>query len=65
MFFLQIQSWLDKLFGGETVSQYEINPRTTEILWELKCKNEFQDRSKAIIIEDLQQKIDEYNAEGK
>ena len=56
--------WLEKVFGGETVSPYEINTRTVNLLYNLKVQNEKQDQAAEIIIEDLQQKTEEYKVQG-
>ena len=61
---LQVHCWLEKVFSGDTVPPYEINPRTIDILYSLKELNEKQNRAAEIVIEDLQQKTDEYKEEG-
>lgn len=59
----QVQAWLEKVFGGESIPQYEINSRTTTILYELMIRNERNEQNTNLIIDDLQQKTDEYAAE--
>ena len=36
--------WLEKLYGGEAIPQYEINQRTIDVLYDLMLKNEQQDK---------------------
>lgn len=62
--FFQVHCWLEKVFGGDGVPHYEVNHRTTELLYNLKQLNEKQDKAADIITEDLQQKAEEYEVEG-
>lgn len=65
VFFLhQVQNWLERVFGGNPVPQYEINEDTIGILHRLMKKNESQDRAVSMIVDDLKQKALEYKAEG-
>ena len=58
--------WLDKLYGGESVPQYEINTRTVDILYDLMRANQRQDeRAAALVADDLMIKADEYSAESE
>uniref|UniRef100_A0A2I3TEB4 Uncharacterized protein n=1 Tax=Pan troglodytes TaxID=9598 RepID=A0A2I3TEB4_PANTR len=55
-----IAVWLEKIFGPDhPIPQYEVNPRTTEILHHLSEHN----RDVYLVIEDLKQKASEYQSE--
>ncbi len=41
----EVQCWLESVFADEHVPQYEINPRTIEILHQLMKRNTQQDRA--------------------
>lgn len=59
----EVQNWLEGLFGGDPVPQFEINPRTVEILHGIMRKNQQQDNAASILVEDHQQKAKEYSVE--
>uniref|UniRef100_A0A8C0XRD1 HAUS augmin-like complex subunit 1 n=1 Tax=Castor canadensis TaxID=51338 RepID=A0A8C0XRD1_CASCN len=40
----QVAAWLKKIFGDHPIPQYEVNPRTTEILYHLSEHNKVRDR---------------------
>ena len=56
--------WLEKLFGDKPVPSYELNQYTVGVLHNLKKRNELKEADTQLLIEDLRQKADEYNAEG-
>ncbi|CAM9107137.1 unnamed protein product [Bubo scandiacus] len=56
--------WLKKMYGNQPVLQYEVNPRTVDILYELAECNEARDRDVSLLIEDMKQKATEYEAEA-
>uniref|UniRef100_A0A8C9MDC7 HAUS augmin like complex subunit 1 n=1 Tax=Panthera tigris altaica TaxID=74533 RepID=A0A8C9MDC7_PANTA len=60
----QVAAWLKKIFGDHPIPQYEVNPRTTEILHHLSERNRVRDRDVCLVIEDLKQKASEYESEG-
>ncbi|XP_001520862.3 HAUS augmin-like complex subunit 1 [Ornithorhynchus anatinus] len=60
----KIASWLKKVFGDQPIPQYEVNPRTTEILCYLAECNQARDRDVSLVIEDLKQKAAEYESQG-
>ncbi|XP_037662123.1 HAUS augmin-like complex subunit 1 isoform X1 [Choloepus didactylus] len=60
-----VAAWLKKIFGDHPIPQYEVNPRTTEILYHLSERNKARDRDVSLIIEDLKQKASEYESEAK
>ena len=63
---LQVRSWLEKLFQREgAVPEYEINGQTIEVLYQMALRCEVRERSAKVIIEDLEQKSEEYTAESK
>nr|XP_060469729.1 HAUS augmin-like complex subunit 1 isoform X2 [Panthera onca] len=59
----QVAAWLKKIFGDHPIPQYEVNPRTTEILHHLSERNRVRDRDVCLVIEDLKQKASEYESE--
>ncbi|XP_049757038.1 HAUS augmin-like complex subunit 1 [Elephas maximus indicus] len=61
----QVAAWLKKIFGDHPIPQYEVNPRTTEILYHLSERNKARDRDVSLVIEDLKQKASEYESEAK
>ncbi|XP_032008293.1 HAUS augmin-like complex subunit 1 isoform X2 [Hylobates moloch] len=61
----QVAAWLKKIFGDHPIPQYEVNPRTTEILHHLSERNRIRDRDVYLVIEDLKQKASEYESEAK
>ncbi|XP_050007659.1 HAUS augmin-like complex subunit 1 isoform X2 [Alexandromys fortis] len=61
----QVAAWLKKIFGDHPIPQYEVNPRTTEILYHLSERNRVRDRDICLVIEDLKQKANEYESEAK
>ncbi|KAM6148886.1 HAUS augmin-like complex subunit 1 [Erethizon dorsatum] len=61
----QVAEWLKKIFGDQPIPQYEVNPRTTEILYHLGERNRVRDRDVCLVIEDLKQKANEYESEAK
>ncbi|XP_036085906.1 HAUS augmin-like complex subunit 1 isoform X2 [Rousettus aegyptiacus] len=61
----QVAAWLKKIFGDHPIPQYEVNPRTTEILHHLSERNRVRDRDVHLVIEDLKQKASEYESEAK
>uniref|UniRef100_A0A2K6R539 HAUS augmin like complex subunit 1 n=1 Tax=Rhinopithecus roxellana TaxID=61622 RepID=A0A2K6R539_RHIRO len=61
-----VAAWLEKIFGPDhPIPQYEVNPRTTEILHHLSERNRVWDRDVYLVIEDLKQKASEYESEAK
>ncbi|XP_016080532.1 PREDICTED: HAUS augmin-like complex subunit 1 isoform X2 [Miniopterus natalensis] len=61
----QVAAWLKKIFGDHPIPQYEVNPRTTEILHHLSERNRVRDRDVRLVTEDLKQKASEYESEAK
>ncbi|XP_057556385.1 HAUS augmin-like complex subunit 1 isoform X1 [Hippopotamus amphibius kiboko] len=61
----QVAAWLKKIFGDHPIPQYEVNPRTTEILHHLSERNSVRDRDVYLVTEDLKQKAREYESEGE
>lgn len=59
-----MRAWLERAFAGAPIPQYEINKRTMEILHGLMVKNQERDQEAQIVMEDCQQKTEEYHAEG-
>ncbi|XP_020841421.1 HAUS augmin-like complex subunit 1 isoform X2 [Phascolarctos cinereus] len=61
----KIALWLKKIFGDQPIPKYEVNPRTTDILYHLSECNKARDRDVSLVIEDLKQKAREYESEAK
>ncbi|XP_056680362.1 HAUS augmin-like complex subunit 1 isoform X6 [Monodelphis domestica] len=61
----KIASWLKKIFGDQPIPKYEMNPRTTDILYHLSECNRVRDRDTSLVIEDLKQKAREYESEAR
>lgn len=61
-----MHSWLEQLFQGEGgVPEYEINSQTIEQLYQMALRCQARERSAKVIIDDLEQKAEEYTAESK
>ena len=61
-----MRSWLEKLFQGEGgVPDYEINSETIGVLYDMAQRCEAHERSAKIVLEDLEQKAEEYTAESE
>ncbi|MBN3291160.1 HAUS1 protein, partial [Polypterus senegalus] len=60
----KVSKWLSSLFGNKPVPVYEVNTRTTDILYELAECSESRCEDISLLIEDLKQKSTEYNVEG-
>lgn len=66
VYVIQVHSWLEQLFQGEGgVPEYEINSQTIEQLYQMALQCQARERSAKVIIEDLEQKTEEYTAESK
>ncbi|TRY95033.1 hypothetical protein DNTS_004675, partial [Danionella cerebrum] len=59
-----VMQWLKKVFGQQTVPQFEVNTRTMKILSELMENSERRCREVELLIEDHQQKTLEYSSDG-
>lgn len=60
-----MQEWLESVFAGEDVPDYEITHSTVEQLWQLASESKARERQVEIVVEDLEQKALEYTAESK
>lgn len=56
--------WLRKVFGQQPVPEFEVNTRTVEILYELAESSEMRCREVELLIEDHEQKTEEYSSDG-
>ena len=61
----QVGEWLESVFAGEEVPEYEITQSTVEELWQLATASRDRERRVNIIVEDMEQKTKEYAAECK
>jgi hypothetical protein len=59
-----VEAWLQKVYGGEPVPQYEVNHRTLDILFELMRICEWQEKASDLVLKDWQLKAEEYGLEG-
>lgn len=61
----EVEAWLERMFGGQPVPQYEITSRNLDILTELMHRNKQQDASAELVAQDLRQKAEEYDTEAE
>ncbi|MBN3282318.1 HAUS1 protein, partial [Polyodon spathula] len=61
---IKVTQWLSNIFGDQPIPHYEVNTRTTEILYQLAECNEARCRDVVLLTEDLEQKAAEYGTEG-
>ncbi|RXM30197.1 HAUS augmin-like complex subunit 1, partial [Acipenser ruthenus] len=59
-----VTQWLSNIFGDQPIPHYEVNTRTTEILYQLAECSEARCRDVVLLTEDLKQKAAEYGTEG-
>ncbi|CAI8009447.1 HAUS augmin-like complex subunit 1 [Geodia barretti] len=60
-----VREWLESVFAGEEVPEYEITPGTVEELWQLATASREKERRLKTIVEDTEQKAHEYEAESE
>ncbi|XP_006011288.1 HAUS augmin-like complex subunit 1 [Latimeria chalumnae] len=60
----EVTLWLKKKFGEQPIPQYEVNTRTTELLYQQAQINKARDRDVSLLIKDLKQKTAEYGSEA-
>lgn len=61
-----MRSWLESLFRGKGgVPEYEINTHTIEVLYQMAVLCERREKSATVMIEDMEQKAEEYAAESE
>lgn len=65
LFHYQVHQWLEKVFSGEEVPEYEINSQTVDHLHRMAQDSEAREREAEIMIEDYEQKAEEYAAESE
>jgi hypothetical protein len=63
-FIVQVYQWLEEVYDGERVPQYEVNERTIEILYGLMQRNRRRNKHSSLELDDVKQKSHEYSAEG-
>lgn len=63
--FTQVQQWLESLFTGEDIPDYEINSHTVNVLYAMATQSERKAALATVAIEDIEQKNKEYIAESK
>ncbi|XP_033890035.3 HAUS augmin-like complex subunit 1 isoform X1 [Acipenser ruthenus] len=61
---IKVTQWLSNIFGDQPIPHYEVNTRTTEILYQLAECSEARCRDVVLLTEDLEQKAAEYGTEG-
>lgn len=61
----QISHWLEQMFGDEEVPEYELNETTISHLYEMSTVYQKNNKNLEYVIEDIQQKTEEYNAEAQ
>ncbi|XP_040435370.1 HAUS augmin-like complex subunit 1 isoform X2 [Falco naumanni] len=60
----RVTLWLKKIFGSAPIPTYKANERTVDILYKLVEYNEARDKDVSLLIEDMNQKAAEYEAEA-
>ena len=63
--FIQVRQWLEKVFSGEEVPEYEINSHTVDCLYRMAQDSETREREAEVMMEDFEQKAEEYAAESE
>ncbi|XP_060572037.1 HAUS augmin-like complex subunit 1 [Ruditapes philippinarum] len=61
----EVQVWLERVFGDQSVPSYELNQSTVSMLFNLMRRNEQKEKDCQLLIEDLRQKAEEYNVESR
>ncbi|XP_020778722.1 HAUS augmin-like complex subunit 1 [Boleophthalmus pectinirostris] len=60
----KVNSWLSTVFGDQPVPQFEVNTRTVDVLYQLAQFSEARCGDTELLIEDLNQKASEYQADS-
>jgi len=60
----EVVLWLERVFDGDTIPEFEVTEQSIEWLLDLARNNAKQDRDAQILIEDANQRTQEYDAEG-
>ncbi|XP_056140388.1 HAUS augmin-like complex subunit 1 [Lampris incognitus] len=60
----KVNKWLSTVFGEQAVPPFEVNTRTVDVLYQLARSSEVRCRHASLLIEDLNQKASEYQADG-
>ncbi|XP_015132764.1 HAUS augmin-like complex subunit 1 isoform X1 [Gallus gallus] len=58
----EITSWLKKTFENQLVPQFDVNTKTTDLLYELVEYSEERERDVSFLIEDMKKRAAEYDA---
>ncbi|XP_059165085.1 HAUS augmin-like complex subunit 1 [Physella acuta] len=61
----EVGIWLEDLFADEVIPEFELNVKTIQQLHDILLFNKKQDKMTQLVVDDLQQKADEYNAESE
>ncbi|KPP67934.1 HAUS augmin-like complex subunit 1-like, partial [Scleropages formosus] len=59
-----VMQWLKKVFGEQTIPEFEVNTRSVDVLYQLAESSEARCGEVALLLEDYRQKAAEYQAEG-
>ncbi|KAH9520398.1 hypothetical protein Btru_060671 [Bulinus truncatus] len=59
-----ISVWLEEIFGDEVVPEFELNTKIIQQLYQMVLISRNKDKKIQLVIDDLTQKINEYNAEA-
>jgi HAUS augmin-like complex subunit 1 len=60
---MAVQEWLESVFAGDQVPDYEITQRVVDQLWQLATACRERERRVEAVVDDLEQKTREYAAE--
>nr|XP_022329932.1 HAUS augmin-like complex subunit 1 isoform X1 [Crassostrea virginica] len=61
----EVHTWLEKVFAGDDIPEFELNATSLSILYNLMKCNQHADRDTQLLVEDAQQKAEEYNMEAR
>ncbi|XP_062599416.1 HAUS augmin-like complex subunit 1 [Saccostrea cucullata] len=61
----EVQTWLENVFAGDDIPEFEINATSLSLLYNLMRCNEHADRDTKLLVEDYRQKAEEYNIEAR
>lgn len=62
---VQVQEWLESVFAGERVPEYEITQSTVEQLWRLARETQAREAELEVVMEAMEQQTEEYLAESE
>ncbi|XP_048735531.2 HAUS augmin-like complex subunit 1 isoform X2 [Ostrea edulis] len=61
----EVQTWLEKVFAGDDIPEFELNSMSLSLLHNLMKCNEHADKDAQFLVDDYRQKAEEYNIEAR